>query len=406
MKLGKRLAVLFLSGLMVSSLVACGDINYTMTLNNIGDGYFIQSVALDVTEEEDYDKNVNKLDEVTIKTYKDKGIDIEELRYTKDNREYYGVKFSYDFESIADGNAKYRLLSDMNETDGNSYINSSVETTPFEMLYVNDKDQLVFTNTKTGEKLNYFELADGITGEFAITLPGTLISSNAKEVTDSTFKWDVTAVEVYACTQLSKTQAESLRKAVLTTWVEPEPIAFKDLDGHWAKEYMLRLYDSHILNGVSADRMEPDGELTRAQMAAILHRSFEELFSVDDGAPNKVFTDVDSSKWYYDDVNWVSKFLIMNGTSEKEFSPNGMLTREQLAVIMANVDKGRQHQVAYDIKVNDIDKCGDWSRDSVIHCEKLGLLEKLKDENNNYNPKSVATRADISYILCSYFTLV
>ena len=90
------------------------------------------------------------------------------------------------------------------------------------------------------------------------------------------------------------------------------------------------LYEKNIMNGIGYTRFGPNEALTRAMVVTILYRmDGKEAVSF-----KGVFTDVPGGKWYSDAVEWAAKHNIVNGVGSGKFDPNGEITREQLAAII------------------------------------------------------------------------
>ena len=90
------------------------------------------------------------------------------------------------------------------------------------------------------------------------------------------------------------------------------------------------LYEKNIMNGIGYTRFGPNEALTRAMVVTILYRmDGKEAVSF-----KGVFTDVPGGKWYSDAVEWAAKHDIVNGVGSGKFDPNGEITREQLAAII------------------------------------------------------------------------
>ncbi len=86
-----------------------------------------------------------------------------------------------------------------------------------------------------------------------------------------------------------------------------------------------------IINGVGDGLFNPEGTLTRAQIAAILNR-IARLLGVDTEGYTHSFTDV-AGTWVDKELGWPSGAGIINGVGEGRFDPNGLLTREQAIAI-------------------------------------------------------------------------
>lgn len=111
---------------------------------------------------------------------------------------------------------------------------------------------------------------------------------------------------------------------------------FKDVDTaqwyHEAVDYAVR---KGLMNGVAADKFDPDGSTTRAMLVTILHR-LEGEPAVSGKNP---FHDVQPNRWYTDAVLWASANGIVNGYGDGAFGPMDTLTREQFAAILQRYAK-------------------------------------------------------------------
>ena len=50
--------------------------------------------------------------------------------------------------------------------------------------------------------------------------------------------------------------------------------------------------------------------------------------------PISAFMDADATAWYHDGVHWALENGVMTGVSKRHFNPNGAVTREQLATML------------------------------------------------------------------------
>ena len=112
----------------------------------------------------------------------------------------------------------------------------------------------------------------------------------------------------------------------------PQYEDFKDLPANaWYKESVGYALANGLMNGTGDGIFQPDGALTRAMLVTILYRSAGEP-SVD-GLKNP-FQDVADGQWYTKAVVWAADKGIVNGTSETTFDPDANITREQIAAIL------------------------------------------------------------------------
>lgn len=86
-----------------------------------------------------------------------------------------------------------------------------------------------------------------------------------------------------------------------------------------------------LINGVGGGRFDPEGTLTRAQIAAIMNRAADVLGFSTENYPHS-FTDTKGS-WVDSELGWVRHVGIISGVGNNQFDPDGKLTTEQAIVI-------------------------------------------------------------------------
>ena len=86
-----------------------------------------------------------------------------------------------------------------------------------------------------------------------------------------------------------------------------------------------------IINGTGDGKFNPNGTLTRAQIAAIINRVANVLDVETEGFSHS-FTDV-SSHWSSAELGWPVHAGIINGVGDNKFVPDGELTTEQAIAI-------------------------------------------------------------------------
>ena len=82
---------------------------------------------------------------------------------------------------------------------------------------------------------------------------------------------------------------------------------FKDYNAKsWYAEAVSAAVDNGLLYGKSSTIIDPNGDMTRAEMAAIINRSFGCYVKADISK----YTDVAKSKWYYYNTGTAKRFTI------------------------------------------------------------------------------------------------
>ena len=107
---------------------------------------------------------------------------------------------------------------------------------------------------------------------------------------------------------------------------------FKDYDrSAWYAEAVSAAVDNGLLYGKSSTIIDPNGDMTRAEMAAIINRSFG-CYKVADISQYK---DVAKSRWYYKDVGLAVQMGTYNGRSSSSMAPDAPITREEAMTVVA-----------------------------------------------------------------------
>ena len=104
---------------------------------------------------------------------------------------------------------------------------------------------------------------------------------------------------------------------------------FSDVSASWQQDPVSWMYDQKITTGTSPTKYSPDDHVTRAQLAAMLHR----LEGSPPAPPPTQFTDVWKS-WQITPVGWLLDNDITTGTSPNEFSPERSVTRGEAATFL------------------------------------------------------------------------
>ncbi|MBR1970609.1 MAG: S-layer homology domain-containing protein [Clostridia bacterium] len=164
---------------------------------------------------------------------------------------------------------------------------------------------------------------------------------------------------------------------------------FSDISGHWAEDAITKWSGYNVINGYDGC-FNPDGELTRAQMAIILSN----LLGLTTKSENK-YADVKESDWYYDAILKCTHAGIMSGDGTNA-SPNAPITREAAMVMIAR---------ALDIEdsftarrtITDMADISDWARPKVYAMVNNGYVNGVGD--NMIKPKDNISRAAIITIL-------
>lgn len=174
---------------------------------------------------------------------------------------------------------------------------------------------------------------------------------------------------------------------------------FPDIEGHINQKQIEALAERGIINGRSETEFAPDLNMSRAEFAVILTMGLGLEQSC-----GTAFDDVGENDWFYDYINTAYSYGIIKGVSENEFNPNGIITREQAAVMIANaavlcgLNTVMEYDAARDILAgfSDYTSASGWAFKSLACCCNLGILSNGELE---IRPKEAVTRAEIANML-------
>ena len=107
---------------------------------------------------------------------------------------------------------------------------------------------------------------------------------------------------------------------------------FRDFDkSAWYAEAVSAAVDNGLLYGKSSTMLDPNGDMTRAEMAAIINRSFGCYKAADISQ----YKDVAKSKWYYNDVALAVQMGTYNGRSSSAMAPDAPISRQEAMTVVA-----------------------------------------------------------------------
>lgn len=183
---------------------------------------------------------------------------------------------------------------------------------------------------------------------------------------------------------------------------DEKPALFSDISGNWAEEYIVQAAERGLIVGYEG-KYRPRDSMTRAELVTILWRA-----GGSPKAEPSAFTDL-TQDWYREAVAWAEKEGAVKGVGGGRFDPEGLVTREQLATIlrrMAGAPSGMEEMLArlYDQQFADSGKLSGWAKTSVYWAYYNEILcgnERLTAEGE-LAPQAEATRAQIAVMMVRY----
>jgi hypothetical protein len=174
-------------------------------------------------------------------------------------------------------------------------------------------------------------------------------------------------------------------------------------DNDWFKDAVDFVTDKGLMNGVGGTLFGPNMTVTRGMLVTILWRLAGSPV-VNFAMP---FTDAGSGKWYTEAIRWAASQKIVNGVSADKFNPDAPVTREQLAAILYRFAAAMGYDTTQGgMAVREFDDYGDisaYAGEAMGWGVNAGLLA---GSANRLMPGAFTTRAQLAVILQRFLTNV
>ena len=210
-----------------------------------------------------------------------------------------------------------------------------------------------------------------------------------------------TGVKTFACTRCGETRTETIPATGSDVDVTQ---MFTDVTKNWAYPGIQYCVTHGIMGGMGDGTFAPTGTTTRAQIVQILY-NLEGEPAVSGTTP---FTDL-TANWYNPAILWAYQNNVVAGTSPTTFNPEGPVTREQIAVIlteyMFHVLKMNRTWTPADLnKFPDGAQVSGWAKEAMQDAVALGLINgsKAPDGKVYLDPQGSATRQQVATILMNF----
>ena len=200
----------------------------------------------------------------------------------------------------------------------------------------------------------------------------------------------------------------SIDQSFKATWKDKAEVdvteMFSDVTKNWAYPGIQYCVTHGIMGGMGDGTFAPTGTTTRAQIVQILY-NLEGTPAVSGTTP---FTDL-TANWYKPAILWAYQNNVVAGKSPTTFDPEGPVTREQIAVIlteyMYNVLKMNRTWTPADLSTfPDGAQVSGWAKEAMQDAVALGLINgtKAPDGVVYLDPQGSAARQQVATILMNF----
>ncbi|MBO7148520.1 MAG: S-layer homology domain-containing protein [Clostridia bacterium] len=292
--------------------------------------------------------------------------------------------------------------------DGNFFYGAFHSNPTFNNVrFVNNK---FFIASSIGLKSQYIsEDTMGFVDNEYILAKGKIFADSVTNVKNGT---GIGTKYYYTPENIAKLQSQGVERDGEFYYVEadyvPEPFDYKaandnytsgyytDTTNHWAKAYVKSVSNAGLFKGVSADKFDPDGAMTRAMVYTVLSR-FDHK-NVQGGA-----------KWYDGAVSWAIENAI---TTEALARPEANITRGELALMIYKYMTGK-HLTVDNKPVSYKDSASFKAIDgadlatvkkALDYCASAGLI--MGDDAGNMRFNAPTKRSEVAAVFARMYDFV
>ena len=172
--------------------------------------------------------------------------------------------------------------------------------------------------------------------------------------------------------------------------------------GDWFYDAVKYVYENGLFKGVTDTEFRPSANMNRAMLVTVLYRLAGE--PAVRGVSG--FSDVASESYYSKAVLWARDNGIVTGVSENCFNPNGDITREQMAAILYRYAKYAGMDVSARADLSsyaDAGQISNYAKEAMSWAVAMGLISGRSA--SLLAPTGSATRAEVATILMRFENL-
>lgn len=254
----------------------------------------------------------------------------------------------------------------------------------YEIVYPDKQSGFVTSRTSDSKsRILQYEPHDpslsSFTGGHAVVSESNMISE---------YKYNLPYVASTGTVTLNKKNTPKIERLIVPK--------FRDLNKHWAKDHIEKLYSLGVFDE-SSQFFSPNTPMKRYQYTVGILKAVD-IRVLEDPKKKKVvkksiFKDLNVKEKDYPYIESAVEKGIITGVTPDTFNPDGPITRVQAVAILVRAlgMEGRAPSPGFRTQFADDNKISDWAKDSVYVATELGLVSG--DEFNRFNPQQPLTRA-------------
>ena len=168
----------------------------------------------------------------------------------------------------------------------------------------------------------------------------------------------------------------------------------------WYAQAVDYAVGANLFSGVTDTAFEPATEMTRAMFVQVLAN----LTNVDlSNYTSRNFQDVEPDRWFAKAVDWAVSCGIVNGMTPTTFEPHLSVSRQQMCVMILRYAQylGFNFEQADNSFVfADDSNIQSYAREAIYTCYKYGIIDGMTE--TTFEPRSGSTRAQVANLFKNF----
>lgn len=163
----------------------------------------------------------------------------------------------------------------------------------------------------------------------------------------------------------------------------------------WYYDAVQYVYENGLMNGDTSTTFEPENTMTRGMFVTVLGRM------VGVNTANYTFNyfgDVNTIRYYAPYINWAAANGIVKGYPGTLFKPDDPITREEMATIFSRYLTMADYDLPQDSQATTFSDANTAHNYAKEHIEKMRLTGLMQGSQGKFDPKNTATRAEAATV--------
>ncbi|MEC0238309.1 S-layer homology domain-containing protein [Paenibacillus dokdonensis] len=175
---------------------------------------------------------------------------------------------------------------------------------------------------------------------------------------------------------------------------------FTDVKGHWAEKNINTFVKLKFIEGNGDGKFNPNGNITRAEFAAIISR----VFDISGAAGHSVTLSDVGNHWAKDAIEKLTSAGILNGYGDGAFKPNQTISREEIVIILSRiVNLDHVNKNAAKGNFTDMASASSYAAGSIKDAAEAGIIDGKN--SGTFDPQGYATRAEALTVILNVLNL-